>query len=59
MSRAILMAGAILTIGIVAFALGLGVGSVKHDTYDDPRLLIMRLWMTLQLVGQIRTYTMR
>ena len=37
-SRAILMAGAILTIGIVAFAaLGLGVGSVKHDTYDDAK----------------------
>ena len=31
--RAVLMAGAILTIGVVAFAaLGLGVGSVKHDT---------------------------
>ena len=38
-SRAILMAGAILTIGIVAFAaLGLGVGSVKHDTYDDAKV---------------------
>ena len=37
-SRAILMAGAILTIGIVAFAaLGLGVGSVKHDTYDEAK----------------------
>ena len=37
-SRAIFMAGAILTIGIVAFAaLGLGVGSVKHDTYDDAK----------------------
>ena len=37
-SRAILMAGAILTIGIVAFAaLGLGVGSGKHDTYDDAK----------------------
>ena len=37
-SRAILMAGAILTIGIVAFAaLGLGVGSVKHNTYDDAK----------------------
>ena len=37
-SRSILMAGAILTIGIVAFAaLGLGVGSVKHDTYDDAK----------------------
>ena len=33
--RAILMAGAIVTIGIVAFAaLGLGVGSIKHDAYD-------------------------
>tara|TARA_B100000900_G_scaffold408884_1_gene423872 strand:- start:2628 stop:3959 length:1332 start_codon:yes stop_codon:yes gene_type:complete len=37
-SRAILMAGAILTIGIIAFAgLGLGVGSVKHDTYDEAK----------------------
>lgn len=37
-SRAILMAGAILTIGIVAFAaLGLGVGSIKHDAYDEAK----------------------
>ena len=36
--RAILMAGAFLTIGIIAFAaLGLGVGSIKHDTYDDAK----------------------
>ena len=36
--RAILMAGAILTIGIVAFAaLGLGVGGIKHDAYDEAR----------------------
>ena len=36
--RAILMAGAILTIGIVAFAaLGLGVGSIKHDAYDEAK----------------------
>ena len=32
------MAGAFLTIGIIAFAaLGLGVGSIKHDTYDDAK----------------------
>ena len=37
-SRAILMAGAIVTIGIVAFAaLGLGVGSIKHDAYDEAK----------------------
>lgn len=37
-SRAILMAGAIVTIGIVAFAaLGLGVGSIKHDAYVDAK----------------------
>ena len=37
-SRAIFMAGAILTIGIVAFAaLGLGVGSVKHDEYMEAK----------------------
>ena len=37
-SRAMLMAGAILTIGIVAFgALGLGVGSAKYDTYDSAK----------------------
>ena len=37
-SRAILMAGAIVTIGIVAFAgLGLGVGSIKHDTYEEAK----------------------
>ena len=36
--RAILMAGAIVTIGIVAFAaLGLGVGSIKHDAYDEAK----------------------
>jgi len=36
--RAILMAGAILTIGIIAFAaLGLGVGGLKHDTYDEAK----------------------
>ena len=36
--RAVLMAGAILTIGIVAFAaLGLGVGSVKHDEYMESK----------------------
>ena len=36
--RAVLMAGAILTIGVVAFAaLGLGVGSVKHDTYYEAK----------------------
>ena len=36
--RAILMAGAILTIGIVAFAvLGLGIGGAKHDAYDDAK----------------------
>ena len=32
------MAGAFLTIGIIAFAaLGLGVGSIKHDTYDEAK----------------------
>ena len=36
--RAIMMAGAILTVGIIAFAaLGLGVGSVKHDAYDEAK----------------------
>ena len=36
--RAVLMAGAILTIGVVAFAaLGLGVGSLKHDTYYEAK----------------------
>ena len=37
-TKAIFMAGAMLTIGIVAFAgLGLGVGSVKHDAYDEAK----------------------
>jgi cytochrome c oxidase subunit I+III len=32
------MAGAFLTIGIIAFAaLGIGVGGIKHDTYDDAK----------------------
>ena len=32
------MAGAFLTIGIIAFAaLGLGVGSIKHDAYDEAK----------------------
>ena len=37
-SRAILMGGFILTIGIISFAaLGVGVASVKHDTYDEAK----------------------
>jgi len=37
-SRAILMGGFILTIGIISFAaLGLGVATVKHDTYDEAK----------------------
>ena len=37
-TKAMLMAGAFLTVGIIAFAaLGLGVGSVKHDAYDEAK----------------------